>query len=133
MLPRAVFRFFRRMPADRRWIEKNLGTTQSSQPRRFRIPLVPTNADADFRLARLPRAKPKVPGGEIELLIEERVVRDVHLPILPNERSVRIEYRSGVVIKPCASFLKERCDDHHVVFARNLRKCDSARPRNLLG
>src|SRR6266487_3445308 len=48
MLRCAKFFFFARMPSDRRRVKNNLRAAQGRQARRFRIPLVPANADADF-------------------------------------------------------------------------------------
>ena len=60
ILRRAVFFLLGRMPSDRRWIKQNLGAAQSCEPRGFRIPLVPANADADFPLRGGPRLKTKI-------------------------------------------------------------------------
>ena len=55
MLRLAEFFFLARMPADRRRIKKNFRAAQRGQARRFRIPLVPANADADFPVRGCPR------------------------------------------------------------------------------
>src|SRR5665213_2861341 len=69
------------MPADRSGEEQRLGTLQRCDASSFRIPLVPANERADGASGGLLRQEPKVPGGEIELLVVERVIGDMHLAI----------------------------------------------------
>src|SRR6266581_3491576 len=57
ILGRTEFFFFARMPADCRWIKNDFRAAQRRQSRRFRVPLVPANADANFSLWRWPRLK----------------------------------------------------------------------------
>src|SRR3954468_42467 len=81
VLARTVFGLFSRMPPDSCGIEKNIRALHRRQPRRFRIPLVPANEHSYFCVARLPGPKAKITGREIEFLVEERVIRDMHLAI----------------------------------------------------
>ena len=60
MLRCAELLLFRRVPADCCWIKNNLCAVQRRQARRFRIPLVPANADADLTLGCWPRLKSKI-------------------------------------------------------------------------
>ena len=71
------------MPADRGRIKQNLRAAQRGQARGLRIPLVPANADADFPMRGRPGLEAEIARREIELLVKRRVVRDVHLAILP--------------------------------------------------
>src|SRR5205085_4292801 len=70
-LPRVVLRgaeffFLAWMPADRGRIKNNLGAAQRRQPRRFRIPLVPANADADLAALCFPCLKTEIARREIK-------------------------------------------------------------------
>ena len=47
--------------------------------------MIPADQDADPAEAGIPGRKPQVPRGEVEFLIELRVNRDVHLPVLAEE------------------------------------------------
>src|SRR5690349_24865453 len=77
-----------RMPADRGRVEEHLRAEQRRDPRRFRIPLVPADQYADRGVAGLPDLEAvrfagslavivevAVSGGEVVLLVEERIVR----------------------------------------------------------
>src|SRR5439155_17990903 len=86
----AALFFFTRMPADGRRVEENFRALQRGQTRRFGIPLVPANADANFGVARLPRAETQIARREIKLFVEQRVVRDVHLAIDAEQRTVGV-------------------------------------------
>src|SRR6202022_1567279 len=78
----AEFLLFGRMPPDRGGIKKNVSAEEAGYTRRFGIPLVPADQNANVRVARLPDAKTvralviavvcnvRVAGGEIELLFE---------------------------------------------------------------
>ena len=107
MLRRAEFLLFRWMPADRRWIENDLRAAQRGEPRRFGIPLVPANADADFAVLRLPRLKSEIARREIKFLVIQRIVRNVHLAIFAEQFSVCVDDRRGIVINARAAFLEK--------------------------
>src|SRR5436853_772257 len=62
----AVFFFLTRMPADGGRVKENLRALQRGQARRFGIPLVPANADTNFRVTRLPLAEAQIARREIE-------------------------------------------------------------------
>src|SRR5271169_2373986 len=81
MLPLAQLRFLARMPADGGGVEENLRALQGGQARGLGIPLVPTDQHADLAIAGLPGAEAEVAWSEVELLVIERVVRDVHLAV----------------------------------------------------
>src|SRR5437867_4944040 len=98
---------FRGMPADCRRIKNNLRTAQCSQSRRFGIPLVPANADPDFAVLGVPRLEPKVPGSEIKFLVIERIVRNVHLAVLAEQLTVRVDDCGGIVINARATPLEK--------------------------
>ena len=121
------------MPADRRRVKENLSAAERGQPRGFRIPLVPANADADFAVLGRPRLEAEVARREVKLLVIRRVVGDVHLAIFPEVLSVRVDDRGGVVVNAGRAFLEERRDDHHAAFPRDRFKFRGRGAGNFLG
>ena len=119
MLRGAVLLLFGRMPADRRRIEQELRAAQRRQPRGLGIPLIPANADADVPLLRRPRFEPEIAGREVKLLVKRRVIRDVHLAILPEVFAVRVDDGGGVVVNARGSLFEQRRDDHDAELAGN--------------
>ena len=113
MLPLPVLRLLGGMPADGGGVEKNLRTAQRGEARRFGIPLIPADADANGGELRPPREEAEIARREVEFLVVERVVRDVHLAILAKKFAVRVDDRGGIVIKPGVAALEERGDDDH--------------------
>src|SRR5437868_13641457 len=81
MLRPAKLLLLLRMPADRCRIKNDLRAAQRGQARRFRIPLVPANADTEISARRFPALKTKIARRKIELLIVKLIIWDVHLPI----------------------------------------------------
>src|SRR5690606_41798513 len=63
---------------------------RSHQPRGLRVPLVPAHQHAEAADAGVDRFEAEVAGSEVELLVEARVVRDVHLAVLAGGGSVGI-------------------------------------------
>src|ERR1700704_2885077 len=97
------------MPSDRGGVEEYLRAEQRGDACRLRIPLVPADQYADRCVARPPGLEAvrlagllavivevPVSGREVVLLIEQRVVRDVHLPVDAEECSVRVDDSGGV-------------------------------------
>ncbi len=107
ILRRTEFFFFARMPADCRWIKNNFRTAQRRQSRRFRIPLVPANADANFSPLGCPCLKSEIARREIKFLVIKRIVRNVHLPIFAEQLAVRVDNCGGIVIQAGAAFLEK--------------------------
>src|ERR1043166_2812472 len=133
ILGRAVLFFLAWMPTDRCRIKKNLRAAKGGEPRRFRIPLVPTNADADFSVRGRPCLESEIARREIKLFVVRRIVRDMHLAILAEITPVRIDDRGGVVINAGRAFLKKRGDDDRASFARDFLQLRRRRSRNFLG
>src|SRR5512133_3001310 len=98
MLRLAPFLFFVRMPADCRGIEEHLCSLERRETRAFRIPLIPAHKRPDLSLRYIEDLVSEIARREIELLVVERVVRDVHLAINPAQRSVLAHHSSCVVI-----------------------------------
>src|SRR5207249_5577893 len=108
------------VPADRRRIEKDLRATQRSQPRTFGKPLVPTHQDADPGVTRLKRLKPQIARGEVELLVIERVIGDMHLTVFTQEGTVGVDHHRGVVEQALSTLLEQRSDYHDLVLSREV-------------
>ena len=118
----AVLLALRRMPADRGGVEEDLGALHRGEPRAFGKPLIPADQHADRRDLGLPRDEAGVAGREVELFVEQRIVRDVHLAIHAQQRSVGVDHRGGVVIHAGRALLEQRRDDHGLVFLRELAR-----------
>ncbi len=133
-LPRLVLRLpvlllLRRMPADGGRIEQDLRALQRREARALGKPLVPADQHADRALRGVPRAEPRVTRREVELLVEERVVGDVHLAIDAHDRAVGFDDDGGVVIEAGRALLEHRGDDHRAVLARQRRQRLGGRAR----
>ena len=107
ILRRTKFFFFAGMPADCRWIKNNFRTAQGRQSCRFRVPLVPANADANFPSLGCPRLKSEIARREIKFLVIKRIVRNVHLPIFAEQFAVRVDNCGRIVIHTGAAFLEK--------------------------
>ena len=59
------------------------------------------------------RLKAEVAGGEVVLLVIERIIGDVHLAIAAAERAVGVEDDGRVVVEPGGAALEDRADDDH--------------------
>ena len=99
----------------------------------LRVPLVPAHEHADAPEPGRKGLEPQIPWREVILLVIKRVVWDVHLPINPDERSVRIQDRRGIVINPRGAPFKERRHDRHVQFFRQLSDGFGGRPGDRFG
>ena len=77
------------MPADRGRIEEDRRAAQRGEARALGIPLVPADERADPPGLRVEGLEAEVAGREVELLVEERVVGDVHLAVEARDRRRR--------------------------------------------
>ena len=73
--------FFGGVPADGGGEEEDLGAAEGGEAGAFGIPLVPADQGADGALRGLRGFEAEVAGGEVELLVVEGVVGDVHLAV----------------------------------------------------
>ena len=107
---------------------------QAGEPRAFGIPLVPADQHADAAVARVEIRKAQIARREIEFLVVERIVGNVHLAVHAQQRAVGVEHRGRVVIEAGGAPLEERGDDDHAQFAREFAQGvawwgrESARP-----
>ena len=99
------------MPADGGGEEEGLGTFEGGDAGTFGVPLVPADEGADGAVGGLLGLEAEVAGGEVELLVVEGIVRDVHLAVLGGEGAVLLEDGYGVVVKAGGSALEEGGDD----------------------
>ena len=120
MLRRAVLGLLARVPSDRGRIKQNLRATQRRQPRRFRIPLIPANADADVPMRRAEALETEIARREVKLLVERGVIGDVHLAILADDLAIGAEHDRGIVVNAGRAFFEERRDNHDAQFAGEL-------------
>ena len=68
-------------------------------------------------------SKAEVAGREVELLVEGRIVRDVHLAILAGDRARAVEHHRGVVVQPGRAPLEQRRDDDELAAPRPACRC----------
>ena len=83
--------------------------------------------------ARVERLEAQVARREVELLVVERVVGDVHLAVEAQQRAVGVEDDGRVVIEPRRPPLEERADDHDAGLLRDLRERLGGRAGDRLG
>src|SRR5688572_22233294 len=116
------------MPANGRGVEEHLRAEQRRDARGFGVPLVPADQHADNGVARLPHLEPAGASDaiivfarrEVVLLVEQRVVGDVHLAIHAHERAVRVDDGGRIAIDTRSLPLEDGYDDHHFQLAREL-------------
>src|SRR5262249_1689061 len=95
------------------------GPGQRGQARGLRVPLVPAHQRADGTDARRHGDEAEVAGREVELLVVQRVVGDVHLAIAAGEPAVGIEDDGRVVVDARGAPLEDGADDDHARVARD--------------
>ncbi len=120
-------------PADRGGIDEHVRAGERRQSRAFREPLIPAHEDTELAARRLVHAEAEIAGREVELLVEERVVGNVHLAVLADDAAVRIEYGGSIVIEALGALLEERGDDHDLGVARHLGERLGRRPGDRFG
>ena len=122
-----------RVPPDRRRIENNFRSAQCREPRRFRIPLVPANTNAEVAARRFPTLKTEVARREIKLLIVRGVVRNMHLAIFSEDVSVGIDHYCSIVINPGRAFFEKRRHNDNGFFPREFCQRVGRRAGNTFG
>src|SRR5262249_1262170 len=70
-----------------------------------------------------PGTKAKIARSEIELLVKQRVIRDMHLPVQPELGAIGVNNRRRVVIDAGSSLFEDRRDHYHLVLPGQLLKC----------
>ena len=98
------------VPADCSWKEENLGSAEGGEAGAFGVPLVPADEGADGALRGLRGFEAEVAGGEVELLVVEGVVGDVHLAVGVGDGAVFFYGDGGVVIEAWGAALEQGRD-----------------------
>ena len=105
------------MPADGGGEEENLGSAEGGEAGAFGIPLVPADQGADGALGSLRGFEAEVAGGEVELLVVEGVVGDVHLAVDVGDGAVFFDGDGGVVIEAGGAAFEEAGYEDYSGFA----------------
>src|SRR6185436_20826271 len=110
--------------------------------RGFGIPLIPADENADVSVPRFPYAEAagafvvavvrevRVTRSEIKLLVEQRIIGDVHLPICAEQRAIGIDHRGGVPVHAGRLPLEDRYDNYHLELTRQRSHPFDGRTRN---
>jgi hypothetical protein len=114
-------------------VNQHIGPGQGHQPRRFRVPLVPADQEAEPADGGIDRRKAEIAGGEVELLIIAGVVRDVHLAIAPGDPAVPLQDHRGVVAETGGAPFEQGNHQHHAEFLGERAEDFRSRPGNRLG
>jgi hypothetical protein len=85
-----------RLGADRRREEQHVGAHQRQRARRFREPLVPTDADADATVLRRPHLEAGIARREEVLLRVAGAIGNVRFAIRAEHAAIGIEHRDRV-------------------------------------
>ena len=132
MLGLSVLGFLVWVPADGSRIEQHGRALERGQPRGFRVPLVPAHQRPHAADRGVHCLVAKVARGEVELLVIERVVGNVHLAVEPEHATIGADSGRGVVVEPRRPPLKERGDHGDAGLARNRGQALRAGPRDRL-
>src|SRR5690348_3510029 len=116
----AILGLLRWMPADRGWVKEDLSSLERSEPRAFRIPLVPADQHADLAIAGFPGAKASVAWREVKLFVIEGVIGNVHLAIDAFDRAIGLDDHRRVVIKARRAPFEKRSNNDRLVLSRQL-------------
>src|SRR5258706_11160151 len=133
------------MPADGRGIKKGFSPEEARDAGSLRVPLIPADQNADVGIAGFPDAESagalvipvvcdvRVARSEVELLVEEGIVRDVHLAVRAEESAVGVDHGSGVAIDTGGLALEDWYDNYHLELARQLLHALHCRTIDRLG
>ena len=102
--------------ADGGRVDEQFGAVQGHGTGGFRIPLVPADQYSQRCHRGFDGLESQVSGSEIELLVEERVVRDVHFAVLSGDAAIGLQYHGGIVVDAGCTALEQRQHDDHAQF-----------------
>ena len=60
----------------------------------------------------------QVAGGKVEFFFKPGILRNMHLAVHAQERTVRIHHPGGIVVKPGGTLFKAGGNNHHAQFRR---------------
>ncbi len=107
------------LAADRGRVEEQLGALEHHRARGLGEPLVPADADADARVARVERLEPRVARAEVELLFVGGKIGDVALAVVADDAAVGVDDRDRVVVRVTRA-LEERHGQHELALPGDL-------------
>ena len=105
------------VPTDGGGEEEDFGSAEGGEAGAFGVPLVPADESADGACGGLGGFEAEVAGGEVELLVVERVVGDVHLAVDVGDAAVVFDGDGGVVVEAGGAALEEAGDEDDAGFA----------------
>ena len=106
------------VPADGGGEEEGFGALEGGDAGAFGIPLVPADQGADGPAVVCCGHEAEVAGGEVELLVVEGVVGDVHLAVDVGDAAVLVDGDGGVVVEAGGAALEEAGDEDDAVSRR---------------
>ena len=109
---------FLRQPADGRGVKNDFRPLHGRQARGFRVPLIPADEHADAAESGVERLIAQVAGGEVKFFFKPGILRNMHLAVHAQERTVRIHHPGGIVVKPGGALFKAGGNNHHAQFRR---------------
>src|SRR5215470_15062264 len=121
------------MPANGCGVEEDVGALQRRDARAFRIPLIPADEGSDFSDGGVEGLEAEIAGGEVELLVVERIVGDVHLAVEARDAAVLLNDGGGVVIEACGTAFEEGSDDDDFFLASDGAETLGTGARDRLG
>src|ERR1700681_4377768 len=107
----------RRLAADRGRIQQQLRAHQRHDARALGKTLIPADGGTDAPIAGIEYPKAGITGGEIELLLVARAVRDMRLAVDAEPPAIGIEHRQRIEID-IARALKEADRQYHLELRR---------------
>ena len=119
-------------PTDGGRIDQQLCTVQSHEPCCLRVPLVPADQHSQSPDRGSYRLETQIARREIELLVEARIVRNMHLAVLARYASVLLDHDSRVVVKSRSPPLEKREDKHDPEPLGQVTEIFSGRSRDCL-
>src|SRR6202041_104535 len=108
------------VPADGGGEEEDFGAAEGGEAGAFGVPLVPADEGADGAGGGAGGFEAEVAGGEVELLVVERVVGDVHLAVEVGDAAVFFDGDGGVVVEAGGAALEQGRDEDDAGFAADL-------------
>src|SRR6202041_229563 len=96
VLDHAELGLLRGMPTDCSGIKKHRSALQRGQAGTFREPLIPANQGAQAAGGGIEGTESEIAGGEVKLLVIERIIWNGTLAVKPPERSVRVGACGGI-------------------------------------
>ena len=99
------------VPADSGGEEEGFCAFEGGDAGAFGVPLVPADESADFSGGGGDGFEAEVSGGEVELLVVEGVVGDVHLAVDVGDAAVFFDGDGGVVVEAGGAALEEAGDE----------------------